>query len=346
MAPSLAKVVAAAALLSADGVAATPLPSLQTINGTDLTVSGLSSGGFMAVQLHVAYSSRVRGAGVFAGGPWYCAQGQMTSALVACMSSPMMLNVDTLITATGTAEQNGDIDASKNMQNDKVWIFSGNKDTVVNPQVVKKLEQYYQHFVTALGAIKSDYDIASEHAFPTKDFGSQCSYKGSPYINNCNFDGASAMMQHLYGMAEVKGVEGAGQLIQFDQTAFFPSASNGGITMAPTGYLYVPSRCAAKGGAAAGSCGLHIALHGCEQTLNDIGTKYVEHTGINAWADAHDLVVLYPQATSSMMGNPKGCWDWWGYTDGNYAYKTGLQPTAIMAMVDHLLGKKVETIVV
>jgi poly(3-hydroxybutyrate) depolymerase len=42
------------------------------IDPSKVTVSGLSSGGFMAVQMHVAYSSVFSGAGIFAGGPYYC----------------------------------------------------------------------------------------------------------------------------------------------------------------------------------------------------------------------------------------------------------------------------------
>ena len=36
----------------------------------EITVSGLSSGGYMAVQYQVAHSSSVAGAGVIAGGPY------------------------------------------------------------------------------------------------------------------------------------------------------------------------------------------------------------------------------------------------------------------------------------
>src|SRR5882724_8023369 len=39
------------------------------------SVSGLSSGAYMAVQLQVAYSASIIGAGVIAGGPYYCAAG-------------------------------------------------------------------------------------------------------------------------------------------------------------------------------------------------------------------------------------------------------------------------------
>ena len=45
-----------------------------------VSVSGLSSGGFMAVQLGVAYSETFKtGFGVFAGGPFDCARNQPVS---------------------------------------------------------------------------------------------------------------------------------------------------------------------------------------------------------------------------------------------------------------------------
>lgn len=46
-----------------------------------VSVSGLSSGGFMAAQLGVAYSSTFQGGfGVFAGGPFDCARNQQVRA--------------------------------------------------------------------------------------------------------------------------------------------------------------------------------------------------------------------------------------------------------------------------
>ncbi len=65
---------AVAALLSGAAQAAVNLPQLN-IDKTQTTVSGLSSGGFMAAQLHVAYSETfAKGAGIVAGGPFYCAE--------------------------------------------------------------------------------------------------------------------------------------------------------------------------------------------------------------------------------------------------------------------------------
>ena len=40
--------------------------------GQQTSVSGLSFGAFMAVQLQVDYSDSIIGAGVVAGGPYYC----------------------------------------------------------------------------------------------------------------------------------------------------------------------------------------------------------------------------------------------------------------------------------
>ena len=65
---------------------------------------------------------------------------------------------------------------------------------------------------------------------------------------------------------------------------------------------------------------------------------FVTQTGINRWAESNKLVVLYPQTKSSnvMPFNPQGCWDWWGYTDANYATRSGKQIQAVSAMVKAL----------
>lgn len=55
------------------------LPALGA-SVTGATVSGISSGGFMAVQMHVIYSDHFSGAGVVAGGPFYCAQDNVELA--------------------------------------------------------------------------------------------------------------------------------------------------------------------------------------------------------------------------------------------------------------------------
>ena len=62
------------------------------------SVSGISSGAFMAVQFGTAWSSVIRGVGVVAGGPYWCAKAQWISSRLlvcrlnatgVCMSGPL-----------------------------------------------------------------------------------------------------------------------------------------------------------------------------------------------------------------------------------------------------------------
>jgi hypothetical protein len=64
--------------------AADALPPYH-IDSSQTSVSGVSSGGYMAVQFHVAYSGIVRGVGVIAGGPYNCAENSASKATQNCM---------------------------------------------------------------------------------------------------------------------------------------------------------------------------------------------------------------------------------------------------------------------
>ena len=80
---------------------------------------------------------------------------------------------------------------------------------------------------------------------------------------------------------------------------------------------------------------MHVAFHGCRQA----GERYVRDAGYNRWAETNRLIVLYPQAVARYMWwvwNPRGCWDWWGYTGSAYATKDAPQIRAVMAMVERL----------
>ncbi len=95
--------------------------------------------------------------------------------------------------------------------------------------------------------------------------------------------------------------------------------------LADRGYVYVPPQCREQ------SCGLHVAFHGCEMQAERIGTRFVDAAGYNRWADSAGVVVLYPQARSSLMPlNPKACWDWWGYTGRDYDTRDGAQMRWLM----------------
>lgn len=63
---------------------------------------------------------------------------------------------------------------------------------------------------------------------------------------------------------------------------------------------------------------MHVALHGCIQQREEIGDVYARNAGYLETAELNNIVVLFPQTISQLVtGNPNGCFDWWGYDDGN-----------------------------
>jgi poly(3-hydroxybutyrate) depolymerase len=58
-------------------------PPLRAYNAAikESSISGISSGAFMAVQFGISWSSAVKGVGVIAGGPYYCARGTAAEGL-------------------------------------------------------------------------------------------------------------------------------------------------------------------------------------------------------------------------------------------------------------------------
>jgi poly(3-hydroxybutyrate) depolymerase len=324
MRASIPLIAALAGLCVATAGAAAPLPALKT-DPAEASVSGLSSGAFMAVQLHVAYSATFRrGAGIVAGGPFYCAEGSIVNATGRCMTHSSSIPVAGLVSTTNNWASGGLIDPVANLGGSKVYLFSGTSDNTVVPAVMNDLKTYYQSFVPAANTVYKN-TLGAGHAMITDDYGGACGTTASPYINNCGFDLAGEMLKHLHGTLNARN-NGAltGSFIEFDQTPF---ASGHG--MAATGWVYVPQSCAAG----ATACRVHVALHGCKQNYATVGDKFVRNTGYNRWADSNQMIVLYPQTGSTATN---GCWDWWGYDSANYAKKAGPQMAAIKAMVDRL----------
>lgn len=307
------------------------LPSYN-IDPAQSSVSGLSSGAFMAAQLHVAYSASFKaGAGIVAGGPFYCAQGSVVTATGPCMaaSSASKPATSSLIATTNTWASQGAIDPTSNLAGSRVYLYSGTIDSTVKQLVMNEANAYYQNYGAS---IFYKNDLASEHAMVTDYFGSACSTKASPYINNCNFDLAGEILKWIYGPLNAKNVGTlGGSFVEFNQAEFIASPATHG--MAASGWAYVPASCGAGQ-----QCKVHVALHGCQQDPTKIQDKYYRSTGYNRWADTNNIVVLYPQTAPSSSGNPNGCWDWWGYDDANYAKKGGRQMVAIKAMVDRVTG--------
>ena len=310
-------------------------------------VTGVSSGGYMATQLQVAHSSRFRGAGIFSAGPYWCAQGSVATALTACLGGTVATDLATLYARTDEYARTGKIDPLANLTESRTYLFHGTQDRTVARSVADGLAEYYRHYGVPLTYRDT---IPAGHAWISPLGPVACGDTASPYINDCpDYDAQADLLGTMFGSVEAPNPgEPRGQVTSFSQDPYAVPAVQGNgdptetgaaaIGMGATGYLYTPADCA--DGAA---CKLVVALHGCQQAADQIGTTFVERSGLNAYADTNDFVVLYPQATpqTGAILNPQGCWDWWGYLgpgDVDYATKDGPQMRTVMNMVSALGG--------
>jgi hypothetical protein len=335
------------AVCHADGV----LKSYNAVIG-ESSISGISSGAFMAVQFGVAWSSIIKGVGVVAGGPYYCAQASAADFVngftlpVATATGPCMVgpppDLQPMIAELNAKASEGQIDPVENIKRQKIYLFHGYNDAVVAKSITDATAEFYGHYMsdTERGNLYYQESLGAGHSFvvmtPTERGLNACPANRSPYIDECGYDQAGVILQHIYGALHpgTVGVPG-GSIQSFDQNRYAGEHTADALSMADEGYVYIPSAC--EHGA---PCRVHIALHGCQQDVGSIGRLFIEHTGYNAWADSNNIIVLYPQTKASdfLPFNPDACWDWWSYIahDDSYVTKAGLQIAAIKAMLDAL----------
>ncbi|HEY1960739.1 MAG TPA: hypothetical protein VGH28_34240 [Polyangiaceae bacterium] len=317
-----------AAELEASGLDAgvdAPVPR-WSLDTSSVTVSGISSGGFMAVQFHVAFSSLVKGAAIFAGGPYMCSKGSVATALTTCAGGSPAPDVSASVAATNANAAAGDIDPTSGLQDARIFLFVGADDDVVNPVVVDALQSYYAALLPSASIAYVNRRAGTAHTWPTLDYGVPCDIVSSPYVGKCSYDGAGAALAQLYGTLAPASASLGGQIVAVPQGAFI--ADPAAHSLDDTAYAYVPAACASGD-----ACKLHIAFHGCLQGASSVGDAFYAHAGLDEWADANHLVVLYPQAIKS-GANPEGCWDFWGYDSPDFAKKSGPQMAMVRAMID------------
>ncbi len=339
---------AAAALAASAGAAAAQnvTPGAYNAPLTESSISGISSGAYMAVQFATAWSSVIKGVGAIAGGPFGCSGGWASTALSTCMGGAPAANVSKLSGLIDKLAAKGAIDDPANITRQKVYLFNGYNDKIVMRPVSNWLDTIYTGRLGGKQAANLFYQtaIGSGHAQVTLNYGRKCSDSVADYFDDCRYDQAGVILQHIYGAlaAPNRGTLG-GTFVSFSQAQFTAPAAPADYSMGDQAFLYVPADCA--GGAA---CRVHIALHGCKQSYTNIGDKFVRNAGYNEWADTNHIIVLYPQTAPIAKFPPFGplnleaCWDWWGYldkdpsSDPRFLTKAAPQIDAIKRMLDQL----------
>ena len=334
------------------------LPALK-LSRDGVTVSGLSSGGYMAGQFQVAFSGLLSGAAVLAAGPYGCTRGQLSTAMRECScptdlapwltqfpgwtgigcrvpsASELAVRADTALTLNRLY-----LDDPANLARQRVWLLQGSQDPVVAPPLVEAAANFYRQHGVAASAIKLRPVAGAGHGLPVPGGPVACKLTASPYLTDCpGVDAAGELLAWLYGAPGSASVAAPGAapagLMAFDQRRYRQHGVFDGLD--DSGWLYVPAACTAQSGGTS-TCRLHVVFHGCAQgqgfagpSGQPIGRTFVEGAGYNRWAESHHLVLLYPQVRASTPSpadqargatyqlNPQGCWDFWGYTNRDEA---------------------------
>jgi hypothetical protein len=322
-----------------------PLPALG-VEGDQTSVSGISSGAYMAGQFQMAHAKRVVGAAIIAGGPYGCSESifastmpgagtailNLSKAVNGCMLDLLGIwgvsDPDDLAKKAEDRAAKGEIDPIADVVRDRVYLFTGTSDHTVAPSIVRHAAAFYEK----LGVPKANIDLVSDlpagHAFVTDDEGAACEISSGPYVVNCGYDQAGALLKQIYGDLQPRATTLSGNFIDFDQRPFV-SADNS-AELAETGVVYVPKSCTETPG-----CRVHVAFHGCAQNREAVGDTFIKESGFARWADTNRIVVLFPQVADS-AANPQGCWDWWGYTGPQYLTRDAPQIAAVNRMLDAL----------
>lgn len=350
------------------------VPKLQRypVRADGNSISGLSSGAFMTVQLHLAHSSSFIGAGVIAGGPYRAVESFRAAAPFAedayvlnaeyiCMS-PLTPktgpNPETLAELARETAEAGQIDPVGHLKGQRLYLFTGSKDEVLASSVVRSTRDFYQ----ALGVAPDDILFVDNepagHSIVTSNVEDlPLDANRPPYINYGGYMQSHVILNHIYADLAPPAEALTGDLLLFDQTEFLGDEA-ARASMGPLGFVYVP------GGVKRGrpARGVHIVLHGCKQGYSYVefvagrsaagdqppyGSRYITTTGYNHMAESNDIIVLYPQAQGAddnNAQNPEGCWDWWGYTSfdtdaPDYYSKNAIQIRALHAMLERICGE-------
>jgi poly(3-hydroxybutyrate) depolymerase len=174
--------VAAASTVIAGPSAARQLGSYN-ISHNRIFVAGFSSGGYMAVQMHVAFSSLFKGAAIYAGGPYDCARGSLMRAVTTCMENKPAVDVSSLERLTESRAGQGLIDPLDNLRGQAVYLWSGGLDTVVVQPLMDALESYYRNFQASVFQYDKSYD--AEHGWESPYGSLPCDELASPFVVQC-----------------------------------------------------------------------------------------------------------------------------------------------------------------
>lgn len=173
-----------------------------------------------------------------------------------------------------------------------------------------------------------------------------------PPINNCDYDMSGEILRWVHGTEVVRARRPVvpGNLIAVNQSSFL--STNWTVEKAlldPLGYVYVPQACRLANQSMHGvpegmsvqplfaaNCSIHVHYHPCGGSIRDVGLSYMLENALPAYAEANNMVIVYPQSGS--VNNPAGagCFDWYGAVGQDFDTRTGIQLNFVLRMIREL----------
>jgi hypothetical protein len=206
---------------------------------TKVGVSGLSSGGYMANQFHIAYSDWVDKVGIVAAGPYYCAQNSIKTALGQCVNKSTDATSHNLTQQAKTYASQHKIAALDNLKQSKVWLLRGTKDAKIHSEVAAALHTQYLMWIEPKH-VEYISHLPFAHHFPTLTYGSKCNASDTPFLGHCDYDAAGAMLSFLHADLQPRNAQPQGKLEAINQQSL---GGEQATSLAEQGYVYIPKSC-------------------------------------------------------------------------------------------------------
>lgn len=163
----------AAAACAPDKMAASQADPART------SISGLSSGAFMAVQYSLAFPGSTLGVDVVAGAPYNCASVNAGGIATCLQGVPLPAASHNAAVDFGAV---GQIDPVENLAKEHVYLFSGTDDPVVKDvEIAHRIHHGLLDHVTATNLLYVN-NVAAGHAFISANAGNLWATTASPYV--------------------------------------------------------------------------------------------------------------------------------------------------------------------
>ena len=135
--------------------------------------------------------------------------------------------------------------------------------------MVEAAKRFYEAVGVEAGSVTL-VEREGGHAFITETEGTACGISEAPYVSDCDYDQAKAILEWIYGPLRSFPSRPGKFIISTNRLQ--PVSATG---LAAEGVVYVPQDCESQPG-----CRLHIALHGCEQSRESVGDAFIKEAGL------------------------------------------------------------------